>query len=64
MSDTVPNLALNVMILTFDTFYLIRDDDVANSTDLEEFLRSGYWTHDAAKGGWKCPRTPLFAPAA
>ena len=64
MSDTTPNLALNTMILVFDTFYLIRDTDVAESFDLEEFVKSGYWVRDSAKGGWKCPRTSLFTPPA
>lgn len=63
MSDTVPTFALNVMILTFDSFYLIRNNDVAGSHDLEEFVKSGYWTQDDTKGGWTCARTVLVPEA-
>ena len=60
MSDEAPIFTLNAMMLTYDSFYLIRDVDVAGSTDLEEYVKSGGWTHDAAKQGWTSPRTPLY----
>lgn len=62
MSDTTPTFALNIMMLTFDTFYLIRDDDVQASKDTMEFVLSNptVWVHDATMRGYKCSRTALF----
>jgi hypothetical protein len=60
MADEVPLISLNIMFLTFDTFYLIRDDDVNASRDTLEFVLSDpTWFHDATKHGYTKPRVPL-----
>lgn len=63
MPNETPIFALNALIMTYDDFYLIQDDIVGGSHEIEEFVKSNAdWVHDDVLKGYTMARVVLPYP--